>query len=103
MGYQTVEAAGGAEALSLAEHASAVVLDVHLPDVHGLEVCRLLRARRRTARMPIIHTSSVYTQEEHVAAGEGAGADAYLVGPVAGGELAEVLDRLLASPRSGPS
>lgn len=32
MGYQTVEAAGGAEALTLAEHASAVVLDVHLPD-----------------------------------------------------------------------
>ena len=74
-------------------------MDVHLPDVHGLEVCRLLRARRRTAQMPIIHTSSVYTQEEHVAAGQGAGADAYLVGPVPAEELAEVLDRLLAHGR----
>jgi CheY-like chemotaxis protein len=38
-GFRTVEAARGAEALALAGSASAVVLDVHLPDIQSVEVC----------------------------------------------------------------
>ncbi|HVE52545.1 MAG TPA: response regulator, partial [Ramlibacter sp.] len=44
-GFNTLEAAAGAEALELVEYVSAVVLDVHLPDLMGFEVCRLLRGR----------------------------------------------------------
>ncbi|MDB5898442.1 MAG: hybrid sensor histidine kinase/response regulator, partial [Ramlibacter sp.] len=50
-GYRTVEASAGAEALELSEFVSAVVLDVHLPDVHGYEVCRLIRKRQVTATL----------------------------------------------------
>lgn len=95
-GFNTVEAASGAAALELAPYASAVVLDVHLPDLHGLEVCRLLRSTTRTASLPIIHVSAVYVTEQDQAAGQNAGADAYLVAPVDPGELAAMLDELLA-------
>ncbi|MCE3270248.1 MAG: hybrid sensor histidine kinase/response regulator [Ramlibacter sp.] len=100
-GFQTVEAAAGAQALELAEYVSAVVLDVHLPDVHGFEVCRLLRGNPKTARVPIIHVSGVYVKDEHRVAGTRAGADAYLVSPVDTAELAVLIDRLVTERAGG--
>lgn len=100
-GFQTVEAAAGAQALELAEYVSAVVLDVHLPDVHGFEVCRLLRGNLNTARVPIIHVSAVYVEDAHRVAGTRAGADAYLVAPVDTTELAALIDRLVAERAGG--
>ena len=44
-GFQTAEAGSGAEALDLiARGVSAAVLDVHLPDIDGFELCRRIRA-----------------------------------------------------------
>jgi DNA-binding response OmpR family regulator len=94
-GFQTVEAGAGAQALELAEYVSAIVLDVHLPDVHGFEVCRLLRGNPRTANVPIIHVSAVYVSPEDRAAGQEAGADAYMVSPVDTAVLAATIDRLV--------
>ena len=96
-GFQTREAGTGAEALALAPEVSAVVLDVHLPDVNGLDVCRQLRARSDTAAMPIVHVSGVYVTGHARAAGEYAGADAYLLAPAQPKELAGTLDRLIAA------
>lgn len=100
-GFQTVEAAAGAQALELAEYVSAVVLDVHLPDVHGFEVCRLLRGNPKTAGVPVIHVSAVYVTEEDRVAGELAGADAYMVSPVDTAQLATVIDRLVSERAAG--
>lgn len=100
-GFQTVEAAAGAQALELAEYVSAVVLDVHLPDVHGFEVCRLLRGNPKTASVPVIHVSAVYVTEEDRVAGELAGADAYMVSPVDTAQLATVIDRLVSERAAG--
>jgi CheY-like chemotaxis protein len=94
-GFDTLEAPGGALALELSLHASAVVLDVHLPDVHGLEVCRLIRARPETARLPIVHVSAKYVTEEDRRAAAQAGGDLYLVAPVESDVLVAELDRLL--------
>lgn len=94
-GFNVLEAATGAAALELAEYASAVVLDVYLPDLHGPEVCRLLRARSSTATMPIVHVSARAVDAAAQKRGWEAGADAYLVNPVEPAELAAVLDRLL--------
>jgi hypothetical protein len=48
-GYQVVEALSGMEALRLASGLpDLVLLDVHLPDIDGYEVCRRLRAREET-------------------------------------------------------
>jgi CheY-like chemotaxis protein len=102
-GYNTVEASGGAEALELSEFVSAVVLDVHLPDVDGFEVCRLLRARPSTALLPVIHISAVRVEEADARAAADAGADGFLVAPVDPSELTGTLDRLLAGRLSPPA
>lgn len=94
-GYKTVEASAGAEALELAEFVSAVVLDVHLPDVDGLEVCRLLRSRRATAQLPIIHVSAVRLEEDDAREALESGSDSYLTAPLDPQALTTVLDALI--------
>lgn len=81
-GFDTLETAGGAQALELARRCTAVLLDVHLPDLHGFEVCRLLRAQPETATLPVIHVSAVYIAAEDQVTGISGGADAYLISPV---------------------
>lgn len=98
-GYQTLEASGGAEALLIAANASAVVLDVHLPDLHGIEVCRLLRSDRKTAALPIIHVSAVYVEAADREAAREAGANAYMVAPVPAHDLVDAIDELVTRPR----
>ncbi|MDB5912260.1 MAG: hybrid sensor histidine kinase/response regulator [Ramlibacter sp.] len=101
-GFRTVEASAGAEALELSEFVSAVVLDVHLPDVHGYEVCRLIRKRQVTATLPVVHVSALYTSESDQLAGAQAGSDGYMVAPVDPDQLACTLDGLLLA-RQGPA
>jgi CheY-like chemotaxis protein len=99
-GYSTVEAETGARALELAAFVSAVVLDVHLPDLHGLEVCRLLRTDEATGDLPIVMVSAIYTRDDHRKEGEKAGANAYMVPPVNPEVLAAKLDQLLGQAAS---
>jgi CheY-like chemotaxis protein len=99
-GFATVEAATGEEALQLAPQAAAVVLDVNLPDIPGLEVCRRLRGDAVTATLPVVHVSAVYITRHHQAMAEHAGADEYLLSPVDPQALARTLDALI-SRRSG--
>lgn len=99
-GFRTLEGSAGAECLELATLADAVVLDVHLPDINGLEVCRLLRANDATASLPIVHVTAVYQGEEHEAQSIAAGANAYLGAPVAPAELAALLDDLVVVTRA---
>ncbi|GAB3661445.1 response regulator transcription factor [Ramlibacter alkalitolerans] len=94
-GFNTVEAAAGAEALELVEFVSAAVLDVHLPDLLGFEVCRLLRKRAATASLPVVHVSAVFVSPAEQAAGMEAGADAYMVAPVDPEALVATLDHLI--------
>lgn len=94
-GYRTLEAASGAEALKLASSASAVVLDVYLCDLHGVEVCRILRHDPKTRELPIIHVSAVEIDSRHVEAGLEAGADMYLLAPVPRDELVAAVDALI--------
>lgn len=97
-GFNTVETAGGAEALELAQKGvSAVVLDVHLPDLHGFEVCRLLRSQASTATLPVIHVSAVHVKPEDQASGLRTGADAYLLSPVEPPVLVATLEALIRS------
>jgi two-component system, OmpR family, response regulator MprA len=91
-GYAVSEAEGGQQALNelKARVMDAVVLDVLMPGVDGLEVCR--RLREAGDRVPVL----LLTAREGVAdrvAGLDAGADDYLVKPFA---LEELLARLRA-------
>lgn len=92
-GYRTTEASEGHECLAYAESADAVLLDVNLPDLNGVEVCRVLKSR--SPQLPVLLMSAFYVDDLHRDAGTGAGADAYLVPPMTSEELAGTLDRLL--------
>jgi DNA-binding response OmpR family regulator len=95
-GFNIMEAAAGAEALELVDYVSAVVLDVHLPDLLGFEVCRLLRSRVGTASLPVVYVSAMYVTQEDQAHGMVTGGDAYMVAPVDPDALLATLDQLIA-------
>ena len=100
-GFGTIEAETGRQALEHAGQAAAVVLDVNLPDIDGMEVCRQLRGDPATARVPIVHVSAVYVTGYHRARAGHAGADEYLVSPVDTKVLAARLDTLIAARLAG--
>ncbi len=94
-GMETVHAVSGGEALAAVRHNifSAVVLDVMLPDMTGLEICQLLRKQDYGAS--IIMLSARDTVSDRIE-GLSAGADDYMVKPFA---FEELLARIHAQQR----
>src|SRR5579862_4463001 len=72
-GFSVLEAGTGGQALAMvAERPDLVILDVNLPDMSGLEVCRRIRADESTARLPVVHLSaSMVSTRARVAGLEG--------------------------------
>lgn len=100
-GYRVVEAADGREALMLARRRPIlVVLDVKLPDISGLEVCRRLKADRDTATIPVLQTSATFISAERKVEGLDSGADAYLAQPIEAPELVATVRSLLRAQRA---
>jgi two-component system, OmpR family, alkaline phosphatase synthesis response regulator PhoP len=64
-----------------------IILDLNLPVVGGLEVCRILRARPNTARVPIIMLTAKTSESDRVT-GLDVGADDYVTKPFSLRELA---------------
>jgi signal transduction histidine kinase len=96
-GFSVMEAATGAEALELVEDRSPdlLLLDVRLPDISGIEVCRRVRGAPSTRRIPIIQISATHLSAQDEAAALSAGADIYLFEPVGPQELASAVRTLL--------
>ena len=89
-GDAVVEVAlSGGQALKLASEQTPdlIVLDLNLPVLGGLEVCRLLRTRPATAKTPIIMLTARTTESDRVQ-GLDAGADDYVTKPFSPRELA---------------
>ncbi|HYC56073.1 MAG TPA: response regulator [Candidatus Binatia bacterium] len=81
--FDVLEAATGLDGLEMAtEDLALVVLDINLPDIDGFEVCRRLRSRPETERIPILHVSATFVGEMDKVKGLEAGADGYLVHPI---------------------
>jgi two-component system response regulator MprA len=98
--YDVDEAADGAEALAhhSAAAADAIVLDLLMPGIDGLEVCRALR--RRQDRVPILVVTARDAVSDRVE-GLDAGADDYLVKPFAVEELRARVRALLRRTGAG--
>ena len=92
-GFRVLQASNGEDAIALADQADALLLDVNLPDVNGVAVCQAIKAR---SQKPIVLMSAVYVDALHREAAIHAGADAYLVQPIDGQQVASEFDRLLA-------
>ena len=85
-GHIVIPAADGAEALKLyrRERPDLVVLDLMLPEVSGIEVCRRIQAGRR---VPVIMLTARGEEEDRIV-GLGLGADDYVTKPFSPRELA---------------
>jgi len=88
-GYEIEEAADGPEALAAARAnpPDCILLDVRMPGMDGLEVCRQLRAEEVTRSIPVVLLTAHERDTESVVRGLAAGADDYVTKPVARQEL----------------
>jgi CheY-like chemotaxis protein len=94
-GLTSFYAASGVEGMQLAssQAVDAVLLDIHLPDMSGFEVCRLLRAEPATANVAIIfHSGSSGPLYHH--------GDAFLTYPVSFSELVTVIQGCVTRRRA---
>jgi DNA-binding response OmpR family regulator len=101
-GFTTERAVSGREALQTiaARMPELIVLDLMLPLVDGLEVCRLVRANALTSTIPIIMLTSRAEESERIVGLE-LGADDYLAKPFSPGELVARVRALLRRVRRG--
>jgi two-component system alkaline phosphatase synthesis response regulator PhoP len=104
-GFITEPVASGREALVAiaARPPGLVVLDLMLPHVDGLEVCRVIRSNEATAAIPIIMLTARAEESERIVGLE-LGADDYLAKPFSPNELvARVRALLRRVHRAAPS
>jgi two-component system phosphate regulon response regulator PhoB len=87
-GYRVRSTASGEDVTMMIgdERPSLIILDWMLPGISGLEVCRMLRARRETRDIPIIMLTARGEESERVR-GLATGADDYVVKPFSVPEL----------------
>jgi two-component system cell cycle response regulator len=81
--YITLEADGGETAIKMATESppDLIILDVEMPGLSGIDVCKKLKEMARTKRIPVMLISSSRNKEE-VIVGLQAGADDYLTKPI---------------------
>jgi DNA-binding response OmpR family regulator len=102
-GFSVVTAADGTEALgkARANSPSLIVLDLMLPEITGLEVCKILRRDPITATIPIIMLTAKAAEIDRVLGLE-LGADDYITKPFSPRELVLRVKKLLQRGQSPP-
>jgi DNA-binding response OmpR family regulator len=100
-GYMVQAAADGQLGLdaALAKPPDLILLDLMMPKLSGIEVCRLLREHAATADTPVI-LFTAKAQEADVQRGFSAGADDYIVKPFSPRELIARVQAVLARART---
>lgn len=100
-GFDVTAVDNGLAALTAARQVlpDLVVLDVMMPGMSGIDVCRELRADRNTSTLPIILLTA-RAQEGDVEVGFGVGADDYIVKPFSPRELVSRVEAVLARMRA---
>lgn len=79
------------------ENPDLLLLDVGMPRVSGLDLCRMVRNDTRLAGLPVIMVSAMAVAED-VQAGLAAGADGYLKKPFTVAKLLESVQQVLGPP-----
>ena len=82
--YKLVKSQTADDALMALMHSefAAIVLDVQMPDLSGIELAKLIKQRKKTQHVPIIFLTAFYQEDEHVVLGYDVGAVDYLTKPV---------------------
>jgi len=104
LGAEVIEATNGSEAIAQASRAPrsvhAILMDLHMPEVDGLEATRQLRAQPATAHLPIIALTAAVLDAERAQA-HAAGMNGFVSKPTGEGELLRALWAYL--PSGGPA
>ncbi|HUE81337.1 MAG TPA: PAS domain S-box protein [Pyrinomonadaceae bacterium] len=100
-GYSVLTAEDGLQAFDIArrEHPDVVISDVTMPNLGGIEFCKLLRQDNDLRFIPILLVSALQKGTESVVAGLRAGADDYLEVPYDSARLVAKVSRLLERSR----
>lgn len=101
-GFQVAEAENGADALAFVAETppDLVLLDVKLPDINGIEVCRRIKANASSAMVLVLQTSAALTGAADKIRGLEGGADNYLAAPIESDELIANVTALLRLRRT---
>lgn len=101
--YQSLLAPNGTDGIAVAKlkKPKAIILDLLMPGIDGIEVCRRLRSEPETADIRIIMLTAVNDVEQRIAAFS-AGADDYVAKPVHPEELLARLDSKIRRVRESP-
>ena len=96
-GFDVIEASNGKDGLELAysKQPDLILLDIIMPGMNGLEVCKIIQADDRLNTIPVVMLSSS-DEDENIKTGLGLGAKAYLVKPFKPTDLVGLIRRLLA-------
>jgi signal transduction histidine kinase len=83
-GFEVYEAGTGGAALQVIteRNPDLILLDMNLPDVHGIEVCRQIKSSPVSASIIVLQISASSTTAPHAKMALDSGADAYLTEPV---------------------
>ena len=97
-GYRVLKTYGGVSGMKqlLKEKPDALLLDVMMPDITGLEVLRFIRREPKLAKLPVIVVSAKSLPDD-IDKGMEAGASVYLTKPVAFLELKKAVDEAIAN------
>jgi DNA-binding response OmpR family regulator len=95
-GFRVLKSSGSATAMNLIrlENPAAIILDIMMPDVSGLEVLRFMRREPKLANIPVIVVSAK-SMPSDIQTGLDAGASAYLTKPVGYLDLKEAVEKVL--------
>ena len=96
-GFDVVEASNGTDAIAVVKRGGValVLLDVKLPDINGIEVCRRIKADPDSAMVLVLQTSAALTGRADKIRGLEGGADNYLAAPIEADELVANVNALL--------
>jgi PAS domain S-box-containing protein len=96
-GFEVAEATNGTDALAFVKRGgiALVLLDVKLPDINGIEVCRRIKADPYSAMVLVLQTSAALTGRADKIRGLEGGADNYLAAPIEADELIANVNALL--------
>lgn len=99
-GYQVLSAKDGAEGLELAtkEKPGAVISDILIPKIHGLELCTKIKQDPQLKDIKIILMTAVYKGAAFQFEVRDSGADHFIQKPIDTNELLDKLDKLLTAP-----
>jgi signal transduction histidine kinase len=82
--YRLIRASSGDEALLalMKDDFAAVVLDIQMPDMSGIELAKFIKQRRRSQHVPILFLTAIFHEDKDVLEGYGVGAVDYLTKPL---------------------